>query len=428
MDAPAARFSLPAYSWYALGVLFVVNIFHVIDRQVFSILQDSIKADLQLSDTALGLLGGLAFALFYTTFGIPIARLADRRSRTKIVAASLAVWSGMTALCGLATSLTTLALARVGVGVGEAGCSPATHSLLADYFPAARRSAAFAILTVGTSAGVSLGFYLGGTLDHLLGWRHTLILLALPGLLFSVFVLLCLREPRRGAWDKPAQADASADQPGIRAVFGTLWRIPTFRHVLLAYAIHYFAVQGSGAWKASYFRRTFTAIDTGTLGSALALAAALAAIGIIAGGLLADRLTRRDKRWFAWLPIATILLAMPFFVAMLFVQDWRLATVFYCFDVGLNAAFAGPTLALIQTLVPARLRAVAASIVLLLVSLIGMGLGPLLVGALSDVLVPLFGAASLRYALLVAVAANLWAMVHYGLAAKTVAADIGRLI
>lgn len=186
------------------------------------------------------------------------------------MAASLAVWSGMTALCGVATSLTTLALARV--GVGEAGCSPATPSLLADYFPAARRSTAFAILTMGTSAGVSLGFYLGGTLDHLLGWSHALVLLALPGLLFSVFVFLFLREPRRGIWDKPVQADASPDQPRIRAVVATLWYIPTFRHVLLAYAIHYFAVQGSGAWKASYFRRTFTAIDTGTLGSALALA------------------------------------------------------------------------------------------------------------------------------------------------------------
>jgi len=413
-----------AYSWYALGVLFLVNVFHVVDRQVFSILQDSIKADLHLSDTMLGLLSGLAFALFYTTFGIPIARLADRRTRTKIVAVALFVWSGMTALCGMATGAATLALARIGVGVGEAGCAPATHSLLSDYFPPHRRSTAFAVLTAGTSIGLALGFFLGGFFDRVIGWRHTLMILAAPGIVLSVFVFLFLREPERGRFDmqgKGAQADAQMPLP---QVLRYLWNIRTFRYVLFAYGLHFLAVQGAGAWKASFFRRTFQQVDVATLGGALGVAAAFGVVGVLGGGILADRLVKRDQRWFTWMPILTILLAMPFFVAMLFVPDWRWAVVFYTFDIGLNAAFTGPTLALMQQLVPGRLRAVSSSLVLLAVSLIGMGLGPLSIGAMSDALAPGFGALSLRYALLSAVVVNIAAIAFYLRAARSVRSDL----
>ena len=226
------------YRSYALALLVVVNVFNYLDRQILSILLESIKRDLQLSDTALGFLTGIAFALFYTFAGIPIARWADRGLRRTIMALGLAVWSGMTTLTGLAQSFTQLALARIGVGVGEAACSPPAHSLLSDYFPPERRGTALSIFSLGVPIGIMIGYLSGGWINQYFGWRTAFFVVGLPGLLLAVVVRLTLREPPRGHSESLQTSTSVTPADSFPDVLRFMWRLRSFRHLSLAAALH----------------------------------------------------------------------------------------------------------------------------------------------------------------------------------------------
>ncbi len=415
------------YRKYALGVLFVGYVINFIDRSILSLLLEPIKLELALSDTQLGLLGGLAFALFYTCLGIPIAALADRRSRVKILAISMVIWSAMTALCGLAGSFITLLLARIGVGIGEAGASPPSHSLISDYFPIEERATALSIYALGIPFGTMIGNFVGGWGADELGWRTTFFLVGAPGIFVAIIIWFTLREPPRGMSDLGG-AENNADKieaPQVKEVLALLWSKRSFRHLSFAAGLHAFVSYGAGTWNAPFFIRIHEMSAT-EVGSVLAVIAGVGAIGTFAGGYLGDKLSesKGDKRWYFWVPGIATLVMVPFqLVAYLYGGLWPVM-ISLAFVAVLGSMYLGPSFAMTQALVSLRMRAVASAILLFVLNLIGMGLGPYFVGILSDMLSPTFGIESLRYALCVAVLVNLWAAAHYFLGAKTMRQDL----
>ena len=411
------------YTRYALGLLVVVYIFNFIDRSILSILLESIKEEFQLSDTQLGLLSGPAFAIFYTLFGLPIARWSDRNSRTSIIAVAVVVWSGMTALTGFAQHFTHLLLARIGVGIGEAGCNPPAHSLLSDYFPASRRATVLAIYSLGIPIGGGIGFLAGGWLDEFFDWRTAFIVVGIPGVLLALIVKLTLREPKRGRYDDPALADAPHKSVG--QVLKFMYGLKSFRHLAIAAALHAFYGYGAGAFVAAFFRRSHQ-MDPGELGTWFGIIAFTAgSAGTFLGGYLADRLARRDQRWYMWLPALATTAFIPFAFFLYLASDPYLGLILYFPGSILGGMYLGPTFAMTQSLVPASMRATAAAILLFAINIIGLGLGPQGVGILSDLLSPTFGSESLRYALLITIVSfALWSVLHYTLAARTLRADL----
>lgn len=410
------------YKWYALGVLMLVYIFNFVDRQILAILQESIKNDLDLSDSQLGLIGGFAFALFYATLGIPIARLADRYSRAKIIALALATWSAMTALCGMANSFATLALARIGVGVGEAGCSPPAHSLISDFFEQERRATALSIYALGIPIGVMFGYLAGGWINEFFGWRIAFMVVGLPGVLLAVFVYFFLREPPRGMSEK--QIEATAEQPAMMDVFHVLWSRRSFRHMSIAAGLHAFVGYGAGQWLPSYFQRVHE-MPSGELGTWLALLAGImGGLGTFLGGYLTDKYGVDDKRWYMWIPGLSLVALTPFVVTAMLIDMPRVALLIYAIPAMIGSFYLGPTFSMTQSLVSVRMRAVAAAVLLFILNLIGLGAGPALVGFMSDLLEPTFGIQALRYALLIAFMANLWSALHYFIAAKYIREDL----
>ena len=287
----------PATRNYALGVLVVVYTFNFIDRQILSILLEPIKLELGLSDTALGLLTGFAFALFYATLGIPIARYADKNNRRNLIALALAIWSGMTALSGLAQNFWQLLAARIGVGVGEAGCSPPAHSMIADYFPAENRATALGIYSLGIPVGILFGFLAGGWLNEFFGWRVAFFVVGIPGLILAVLVRFTLAEPTRGMAE--GRID-SGEQPGVMETFRFMWRKKSFRHLAFGGALTAFVGYGLVTWVPSFLVRSH-GMETGEIGTWLGLILGIpGGIGIAAGGWMADKLGSRDTRWYLW--------------------------------------------------------------------------------------------------------------------------------
>ncbi|WP_337186445.1 MFS transporter [Phenylobacterium sp.] len=408
--APDVKGTVVKGAYGALAVLFLINVVNYTDRQILSILMEPIRQDLGLNDTQLGLLSGLAFALFYAVMGIPIARAADRFSRRNIIALSLFAWSGLTALCGFAQSFGQLMLARIGVAVGEAGSAPPSHSILADLFPHGRRSTALAVLSAGAPLGVLFGLAIGGIVNELFNWRVAFIVAGAPGLVLMVVLLLFVREPaREGAGE--ASAEAARGAASTLSVLGRLWAIPSFRALSYAAALQAFTAYGVTQWAPTFFIRTF-GVGTAQLGLSLGLMGGLAAaVGTIVFGNLADRLGRRDPRWFAWLPALTVALCVPFNAAVFFAPSFPLALAALVIPSLLSNAFAAPTYATIQSIVPPQMRSTASAFLLLIMSVIGMGLGPQAIGLLSDAFKATAGADSLRWAmtaLLVVQAAAAW--------------------
>jgi MFS family permease len=312
----ARRENFARYRWTALGLLFCAYVFNFLDRQIFSILQEAIKTDLHLSDTGIGFLGGFAFAIFYTTLGIPIARLADRHSRSKIIAISLALWSLMTALCGAARGFVTLALARIGVGIGEAGCSPPAHSLIADYFGPRERSTALAVYSLGIPVGAALGNLIGGYENVFLGWREAFYVVGLPGILFAILVAIFLKEPTRGLIE--ARTESEVSLPPLGEVARMLWQQRTFRHLCAAFALTSFVLYGTLQWLPTYFIRTYS-LDTAKVGAMIALSSGLfSGLSTLVGGLIGDRMAKRDVRWLCWLSAIGLLVNAPLMILMLF--------------------------------------------------------------------------------------------------------------
>jgi len=416
----------PRYRNYALGVLFLGYVVNFIDRSILAILLEPIKHDLSLSDSELGLLGGLAFALFYATLGIPIAALADRWSRVKVLAISMIIWSAMTALCGMASNFITLLIARIGVGVGEAGASPPSHSLISDYFPIESRATALSIYALGIPFGSMVGNFVGGWGAEELGWRTTFFLVGIPGIFVAFLILATLKEPPRGLSEKREIKPDGTAPPTMKDVFRFLWTKKSFRHIGFAAGLHAFVGYGAGTWNAPFLIRSHEMPIT-EVGSWLAIISGIGAIGTFAGGFLGDKISDRtgDHRWYLWVCGISTLLMVPFqLTAYLYDELWAVIPSLFVVSI-LGGMYLGPSFAMTQGLVTLRMRAVASAILLFMLNIIGMGLGPYFVGIASDLLAPNFAIHSLRYALCMAVLANLWAATHYFLGARTLRRDLG---
>ena len=408
--------------YYALGLLTVVYTFNFVDRQLLSILQESIKADLLLSDQQLGLLTGFAFALFYTVAGIPIARYADRNNRRNVVAIAIALWSFMTAISGLVQNYLQLLLARIGVGVGEAGGSPPAHSMISDIFPPERRASALAFYSMGINFGILFGFLAGGWLNEFFDWRVAFFVVGAPGIVVALFVRYTLREPIRGLMED--RQDVATDTP-FPEVLKLLWSRLSFRHLAIGGALNAFAGYSSSNWTASFMIRSHD-MSTGELGTWLALIMGVGgAIGVFWGSYIAERLAKFDVRLYMWMPTITGMICVPFMIATYVVEGAYTALIVSIVPGILFNVYLGNSLAMTHALVGLRMRAVASAILFFLINLIGMGLGPWGVGLLSDMLSAELGNESLRYAMLYLLPAAMgWSAVHFLLASRTLQKDL----
>jgi predicted MFS family arabinose efflux permease len=403
------------YARYVLAILTVVYVFNFIDRQILSILMEPIRLDLHLSDSELGLLSGLSFALFYASFGVPIARLADKTSRRNIIVVCLAAWSVMTAVCGFAQSFVQLLLARIGVSVGEAGASPSSHSMIADLFPHGRRSTALAIYATGIPIGTLIGLSVGGLINQAFNWRVAFMVVGLPGLIAAALVALTIREPvRAGA------AAGSVHSGALRE----LWAISSYRRLTLAASLHAFTAYAALQWNPAFLIRIH-GMRTGQVGLWLGLIVGVTGtIGTLGGGYLADRLGRRDARWYAWLPALTIGCGIPFYLAAYLASGASSALLLLIVPALCANCFTGPVFGAVQSLAPLRTRALAAAVLLFIISVVGLGLGPLTVGIVSDLLKSKLGRDSLRWAMCSAAIAELAAIVVFLRAASSLRRDL----
>ncbi len=411
------------YAYYVLALLWLVYVFNFVDRQVLAILLEPIKKDLGASDTAMGFLSGFAFALFYTVAGIPIARWADRGTRRSIIALGLLVWSGMTALSGLARGFVELALARMGVGIGEAAGSPPAHSLIADYFPPRRRATALAIYAAGVYVGVMLAFVGGGYVATHFSWRTAFLLVGLPGLPLAALVRVTIREPARSAGQGVAASD---DRASLVETLRFLAAKRSFVLVVAAAACNTLGGYAFLTWGASFLRRVHT-MPIGQVGLTLGLIVGIGGtLGAWWGGALADRLTARDPRWYGWLSALVSAIHVPFGVAFLLAPTPTQALV--CFTPFYVAAqmYVGSMLAVTQGVATPRMRATASAVVLFVLNLVGLGLGPLVVGALNDALAASHGQLAIRYSLLVVISLSAFSVPLFWLAARHLPRDLGR--
>ena len=410
-------------SWYALGLLVVVYVFNFIDRSILGILTQPIKEDLGLSDSQMGVLGGVAFAIFYTFVGIPVARLADTSVRRNVVAVSLALWSAMTLVCGFVVTFPQLLLARIGVAIGEAGGSPPSHSMISDLFPPSRRATALGIYALGIPGGGMIGSLLGGVLNEAYDWRTAFMIVGAPGLVLALIVWATLKEPVRGAAE--VRREIAALPPSVLDVFRLLWSRRSFRYLVLGAALHSFVGYGVGYWIPAFMIRTHH-LGTALVGQLLFYLGFAGLLGTFLGGWLGDRLARRDRRWYVFLPGIATVIAIPFSMFFYLANDYRIAMVVAIVPAMLGAYYLAPTFALTQAMVGLRMRAMAASVMLFVINLIGLGLGPSLTGVLSDVLDAhtQLGVDSLRWALVCVLMVNIGASICYFLAARNLRADL----
>lgn len=424
-DSARTPYSRPLYRYYVLAVLTVVYVFNFVDRQLLVILQEPIKAELSLSDTQLGLLTGFAFALFYVICGIPIARWADKGNRRSIIAIALTIWSVMTALCGLAGNYAHLLLARIGVGVGEAGGSPPAHSMISDIFKPKNRALALSVYSIGIYIGILIGFALGGFLADAFSWRLAFFVVGVPGVALALLLLLTVREPIRG-WSEGNEQSVEAAPP-IMNVARLLWTRISFRHIALAASLQAFIIYGIGNWLPSYFLRTYE-LDLGTIGAWMALTTGFGGgLGSFAGGWMADKFGAKDVRWYLFVPAILTSLLVPVQLAILLSGEVYFALIMTAPFHFLSAAYLGAVLAVSHNLVSGRMRALTSAVLFFVLNLIGLGLGPVVVGFLSDMFTQNGMNAPLGTAMLICgTIAAIWSVTHYVLAARTVREDIAR--
>ena len=402
------------YKRFVLAMLTIVYAFNFIDRQILVILQESIKADMGFSDAQLGLLSGFSFALVYVFAGIPIAYLADRSNRRNIIAVALSVWSGMTALSGLAQNYTHLLIARIGVGLGEAGGSPPAHSMISDYYPPERRGTALSIYSAGVYIGILFGFLFGGAIAEHYGWRSAFFIMGIPGILFALFFKITVREPIRGRWE----TDKEQDNPSFKETISTLRQLPTFWYLAIGSALSAFVGYGNGNFFPSFLIRNHGMTLT-EVGITLAITAGfMGAIGSYLGGFLADRLGKEDKRWYIWVPLIGGLLGFFPNLYMLLADDIQHVLICVAFVNLATTTYLGPVLAISHSMVPPAMRALTSAILFFVLNIIGLGLGPLTTGLLSDTFEPIFGSDHLRYAMLVTVLVGGLGMLMFYIASK----------
>lgn len=409
---------------YAMVILAIVYMFNFIDRQILAILLPAIQGEFGVSDTVLGLLAGTLFALFYVTLGIPIARVADRTNRRNLVALAVFVWSGMTALSGFAQNVWHLALARIGVGVGEAGCSPPAHSMIADYYPPEQRSTAMGFYTLGISAGIMLAYLAGGWVAQNIGWREAFFIVGVPGIVLAVIVRFTVVEPERGASERRMD---SGRQPAMLDVLGFLLDRRSSVHMGIAAGLSAFVGYAVINFMPSFLSRSF-GMGLADIGFLLGVVVGIfGGLGFFFGGFIADRIGRTgQRRAFRFLAISMLL------AALLNVGVFVSTSIAWCIGLFLlptivSNFYLAPVLSQAQGLVSLRMRSVASALVLLVINTIGLALGPLVTGIVSDLLEPRFGIESMRYSLLlVSVVILPWAAWHYFCAGRTIEADLAR--
>lgn len=427
------------YRRYALSILFLLYMLNFLDRQIVNILAEPIKRDLHLSDWQLGSLTGLSFALFYASLALPIARLAERGDRVKIIAASAITWSLFTGLCGIAQNFMQLFMARVAVGVGEAGCTPASHSLITDYTARDRRASAMATFSLGIPVGSLMGMIIGGLVADSFGWRSAFLIVGLPGVVLGLIAFCTLPEPRR----KERVRISSPSSPNFRETLAELRGNRTYIWMVVAMSLMSFVNYGQLAFHSSFFLRNhadglvalagelhafsnITLGTTGFLGLALGLVVGIfGGIGTWLGGAVADRAAKRDIKAYAIVPaVAAIILPLPILSAYM-ASNTLSALMLLGMPVLLQSIYYGPIFASVQGLAQPHNRATAVAILLFFGNLIGLGLGPLTVGMLSDIFSAHIGAGeAIRWSLIVTALVSIAASVAFLLAARTIRDDI----
>jgi len=414
----------PKYKWFVLYVLTAVYMFNFVDRQVMIILQEEIKKDLLLSDTQLGLLTGLAFAILYTTLGIPIAKFADTRNRKNILSFSLAFWSGMTVLSGTAQNFFQMMLTRIGVSAGEAGGMPPSHSIISDYFPEKERGIAFSIYTMGVYLGVLLGFIVAGMIASNYGWRTAFYVLGFPGIIFALFVYFVIKEPIRGRMDANYK---TIKDPTFSEVIQTLFAKKSFLNMCLGAGFTTFTFYSVNNFLPSYLQRVHE-IDLVTVSIVLGLSTAIGGIsGALLGGRIADGRGATNKKWYLYVPIIACLSCLIPALILFYTPIPKLALAMVLPYAFLSSMFNGPIYAVAQSLANAKMRAFASAILLLFLNGIGLAFGPVVAGMVSDYLAPTYGNLSLRYAISLNLLSLFLAIWFYWKAAGSYEEDLGRM-
>lgn len=446
-----------------LVLLVCAYVINFIDRTIVATLAEAIKQDLQISDKQVGLLQGFAFVVLYTFAGVPIARLAEKRSRVTIISVCMLIWSGLTMVCGLAQNFLQLLIARIGVGIGEAGCTPPAHSLITDYVPAQRRATALSIYALGVPLGTMLGVMIGGVVVHYLDWRQAFFIVGLPGILLALLIKLLIREPLRGqadSMDALASQSRHEQENSLLAVARLMLAHRSVVHFVVAITLTSFAVGGSFAFSQPYFLREF-GLSIAFIGIVFGLAGGLSqAVSTIMGGVLADSTARRDVRWYGYLPALGLAIATPMYLAMFNIGSWQVAIAFLVLGGLFMNAYIAPTFGAVYRIVPPHMRATAAALILMSINFGGLGPGPFFAGwmidvagqhqfaqlGLGDFLTACPGgrapagadaalasachdtlAGATRFGLNVVLLVNAWAIVHYLLAAKHLVTDLQRM-
>jgi len=409
---------------YALAVLVVVYTFNFIDRQILAILLPAIKVEFAVDDKVLGFLAGPAFAVLYATLGIPIAFLADRSNRRNLIALALAIWSGMTALSGMATTIFQLVLARIGVGIGEAGCSPPAHSMIADYYPPEKRSTAMGLYTLGISAGIMIAYLAGGWVAENIGWRAAFFIVGVPGLVLALLLRLTVEEPVRGISENRTD---SGHRPGIVSVARFLLSRKSFLHMAAGAGLASFSGYAVLSFYPSFLVRSFS-MSLATIGVYLGLILGIAGgIGFAGGGYLADKIGQRSHRQALRAVAASVMVSWLFVFPVYLASSGQWSLIAFIPPIILSNVYLATTFAQTQSLVPLRMRTVASALLLFLINIVGLGLGPQLAGLLSDILAASYGSESLRYSLLI-IGSILtpWTAVHYFMAGRHIEQDLLR--
>ena len=426
-EPPASLLEKPWYWYYVLGLLTLCYVANVVDRsQVLAASLQAIKREFGSTDAQLGLLSGLPFAIFYSFLGIPIAAWADRSSRRSVLAWSCALWSAATGVCGMAVNFAMLFIARIGTAVGEAGGSPPSHSLISDYFPKLKRGTAFSIFALAVPIGTAIGAAVGGWGTQHLGWRVTFYLVGFPGILLALVVRATVIEPPRGYADFGGKRVAEKSKaPAVLDVLSFMFKRSSFVHLSLGTALHSVVWYASGAFNNAFFQRShqMTASEAGYW---ISLFSMIGGVGTFAGGYLADWLSKKhnDRRWYLWVLSLATLACVPFQCVAYLSPDRALVMPTFGAMTFMAAVFFGPSFAMTQSIATLRMRSVATSLLLLVQTLIGQGIGPWLAGFISDWFAPTMGRQSLRYSLVIVGLVNIWAALHYLIGARSLRQDL----
>jgi predicted MFS family arabinose efflux permease len=412
----------PARRYFVLGLLTLIYALNFLDRTIFNVLIEPIKQEFALSDTAMGLLAGFGFVLFYSLMGIPIARVADRLNRRNIVAVALAFWSAMTFFCGAAQSVTTLALARIGVGIGESAGTPASQSMVADLFGKNERPRALGVYAIGTYLGVFLGYFIGGFVNQHYGWRMAFFSAGVPGIVLAAVLWLTVSEPRRGA-----MAETFTPQP-LGPTLAFLASQRSFVIVLIGFCLTTYTNYATSAWIPPFLARVHH-LSSAEIGSYAGTFKGLCGMaGTLVGGLVVAQISQRDDRWKLWAPAIMSGLAGPVLAVCMLTSSFPIMVATLALTSFLVGFHLGPIFAIAQTVARPSMRALASAIILLTATCFGQGVGPLAVGIINDALKDSYGADAVRYSLLSAAVTTTLGALLFVWAARTIRGDIRRAI